>query len=808
MMKSALPSLACGLVLLLVVPACRDTYGPSVPIRLALENVPTELMERDTARLTATVYVDHRQIHDAPVTWASSDTTIASIDTAGLLSARDTGTVTITARISTLSEFATVRVVEGAMFAAPAADSVQSIALGPYFACALSDRRAYCWGYNHYQWLGVADTSLEVRQPSPVIGGFTFKRLYARCGLTPDGKAVCWGNQAGATPTPSIMAGHLTFATLAVGLDHRCGVDVDGVVHCWGGNSQGQLGRAPSSPVLSPHAVSLPEPVVAVTAGWYQTCALSVSGVVYCWGQPGSGLGRGGGPTGNDPAPVHSAVKFMRLYGATTNCALTRFGEAYCWGRDAHGDTSIPTPLPTTLRFVSLSMRPYMDPIESAHTCGITRDGTAYCWGSNGAGQLGNGGVTSVFPPAMTPVSGGLRFRQIGTGREFSCGITVDTTVYCWGTRDSGRLGDGYSSIRPEPVPVAPHLSFKEVSGFEWAQCALTTAGRPYCWGRSMGRIVMSGSGDVMVPTPLPVEQAFDQIGLGRENVCVLDTSGIPWCVGAPTYSSALAPVVTRRTFVSLSVGEAHACALTEDGTAYCWGTNEVGQLGTGEFSSVVSNPRAVATGLRFLRLSAGKGYTCGIAADGATYCWGGDFAGRMGPAALDTTCGPTRPPYQAVRPCTNRPTMINERPEVVDIGTSQYMTCWLDVGGRVYCFGRSETAPEECWAGYSMRCQRTPTPVTTSHSFQALYGTPYPGIGWDNPGGLDLAGLPHAFLPAGDGYSAHRLQNTVSLTQFSGQCGITSAQKLYCWGSNRFGGVGDGVPASASVPIPTLPLQ
>jgi alpha-tubulin suppressor-like RCC1 family protein len=794
---------ARGLVLLVATLACHDLNEPGIPDRLVLENAPAELMEGDTVHLKAKVFAGDQQINDAVVTWASSDTTIASIDATGRLMARTAGSVTITARSGGLSEVSSVTIGRRELLLAPAADSARGLALGPFIGCALSNGRAHCWGDNRFQFLGVADTADEILQPTAIIGGFTFKGLYVsegsigpRCGLTTNGKAVCWGNGAGATTTPTIMSEHLTFATLGVGDEHICGVDTSGVVFCWGRNSSGQLGRPASAPTLSAEAVSLPEKMVAVTAGYEQTCALSVTGVVYCWGITGPGLGRGDGPLAmvGEPAPVHSSHKFVRLYGAKNNCALTRYGEAYCWGPATNTGvvTSTPTRLPTTLRFVSLTP-------PSGHTCGLTRENTAYCWGRNEAGQLGNAGVTDILPPAFVAVSGGLRFVQIATAEQFSCGIAADATVYCWGTRRYGRLGDGYSWNRATPVSITPQLSFKEVSHFEFAQCALTTSGKPYCWGRAMGKIVMSGSGDVSIPTPIPGTQTFEKIGVGRENVCLLETSGMPWCVGSP-YSSAstLTPVQSTYSFVSLTVGTSHACALTADGTAYCWGSNESGQLGTGDFASSALSARAVSTNLRFIRISASSGYTCGIATNGTTHCWGGDFAGRMGHAALDATCGNG---FGVAQPCTNQPKVISDLPGVTDIGTSPYLTCGLDAGGRAYCFGRSATAPVLCFAGSfsaAMPCQRKPTAVNTMNSFHALH----------RAGALDNGGFPYAFAPAGDGYVAERLESIVSFATFAGQCGITNAQKLYCWGSNEYGTVGDGVSNTTSVPIPTIRLQ
>ena len=76
-----------------------------------------------------------------------------------------------------------------------------------------------------------------------------------------------------------------------------------------------------------------------------------------------------------------------------------------------------------------------------AHSCGVTTDGAAYCWGSNGAGQLGDGFVTSRTSPVL--VRGGLRFAAVDAGFLHSCGLTTSGDAYCWGDNESGQLGDG-----------------------------------------------------------------------------------------------------------------------------------------------------------------------------------------------------------------------------------------------------------------------------------------------------------------------------------------------------------------------------
>src|SRR5690242_10832733 len=64
--------------------------------------------------------------------------------------------------------------------------------------------------------------------------------------------------------------------------------------------------------------------------------------------------------------------------------------------------------------------------------------------------------------------------------------------------------------------------------------------------------------------------------------------------------------------FVQVTVGIFHSCGLTAHGFAYCWGVNDVGQVGD---STHVQRlwPALVRGGWTFTQLSAGGDHTCGI---------------------------------------------------------------------------------------------------------------------------------------------------------------------------------------------------
>jgi alpha-tubulin suppressor-like RCC1 family protein len=85
--------------------------------------------------------------------------------------------------------------------------------------------------------------------------------------------------------------------------------------------------------------------------------------------------------------------------------------------------------------------------------CALTPGGAAYCWGTNGLGELGDGSNATQRVPVA--VAGGLTFSAIDVAdAHHTCGLTTSGVAYCWGSNQSGQLGDGTVTNRNVPVKV------------------------------------------------------------------------------------------------------------------------------------------------------------------------------------------------------------------------------------------------------------------------------------------------------------------------------------------------------------------
>jgi hypothetical protein len=345
-----------------------------------------------------------------------------------------------------------------------------------------------------------------------------------------------------------------------------------------------------------------------------------------------------------------------------------------------------------TLFFTQVSAGDY-------HTCAVTPENRAYCWGENWAGQLGNGTGTSSNKPV--PVAGGLRFLQVSAGGSFTCGITTSNKAYCWGLSLFGSLGTGTGSGSSVPVAVAGGRSYRMIRAGYDHTCAVTLFNVGFCWGKNV----------------------FGELGINS----TVSSSGVP------------VRVVGGLQWQRINAGGHYSCGVTTDQRAYCWGSNDDGNLGDGTYSQR-RKPVPVAGGLRFRLVVAGGGgysdgqftmagpaHTCGVTTENKGYCWG------------QMASSPSATP--APIPGTSR------RWQQVVAGSH---TCGVTLADVPFCWG---TEPVRVTGGHLF------TNVTT-------------GVG--DP-------------PYGGG--AH-------------SCGLTSGNRVYCWGDNASGQLGDGTRTRRLSPV------
>jgi alpha-tubulin suppressor-like RCC1 family protein len=261
-------------------------------------------------------------------------------------------------------------------------------------------------------------------------------------------------------------------------------------------------------------------------------------------------------------------------------------------------------------------------------------------------------------------------------------------------------------------------------------------------------------------------------------------------------------PVAGNLTFSTIAMGSGggfHTCGVSQ-GRAYCWGSNVRGELGDGSTANR-SVPTPVAGALQFVGIAAGGNHTCAWTGTNEGYCWGGNHAGQLG----DGTTADRRQPV---------PVTTALRLRSMDAGT--FHTCADSLGGQLHCWGSNEYGQ----LGEGTITDR-PGPVQIVGAFKFSSGWASISLGAFHGCGLEAVG----HLPGGralcvgrnddgrlgDGTSGSRDRLVPVhgghrfLAISAGErhtCGILwGSRGLLCWGDNSFGQLGDGTTQGRLVP-------
>lgn len=507
----------------------------SLPVAAVEVLAPAGAIEvGDTARFTALVRdAPGKRLLGTTIRWASSDTTRARMDSTGLLQARDTGSVTVTASVDSVSGSAGVRVLV----------PVASVTIAP-------DSLPLQYDDTGRLTVTLRDSTGAVLPPRPVLLSVTGDSQAIT--VSPDlvvsavdaGRAVVTMTAGHASGRAVVDVAALVLTAVTLGSTHSCGLRSDGAAFCWGDGSTGALGRSDTLSAPRPRRVGGGLLFSQLSAGDRLTCGLTPPGAAYCWGRnEASQAGSTGGspctlaldvfgtPTLGvcvlTPTAVQGTVSFATIAaGVISSCGLTGAGAAYCWGAGGILGDSTGLSSATPVAVVGGHLFRDLTRADGAGACARDASGAVYCWG-------------------LAPVVNDTGYDTLTGWYGMHCGLKGHD-LYCFGlipTSDDGASGNG-------TVHLLPGTQFSAVSATGDHLCGVTLGGEGVCWGRN----------------------SYGQLGDGTL---------------FSTFGSTGVGVSGGHTFTAVEVGggdplmvQAHTCGLASDGRVYCWGANSHGQVG------------------------------------------------------------------------------------------------------------------------------------------------------------------------------------------------------------------------------------
>jgi alpha-tubulin suppressor-like RCC1 family protein len=208
--------------------------------------------------------------------------------------------------------------------------------------------------------------------------------------------------------------------------------------------------------------------------------------------------------------------------------------------------------------------------------------------------------------------------------------------------------------------------------------------------------------------------------------------------------SVAATTTATTWTQPTVSTGGANGCAITTVGGVRCWGENDFGELGNGTTISSSVPVDVVGLGAGVAALSVGGKHSCAVTSVGAVKCWGSNEFGGLGNGTTTDSLVPVG--------------VVGLGAGVAAVSVSQDISCAVTSAGAVKRWGSNE------------------------------FGGLGDGTTTDSARPVDVVGL----------------EGEVAAVSVGGNhsCAVSVHGEVKCWGSNRFGQLGNGTTTDSAIPI------
>jgi alpha-tubulin suppressor-like RCC1 family protein len=312
----------------------------------------------------------------------------------------------------------------------------------------------------------------------------------------------------------------------------------------------------------------------------------------------------------------------------------------------------------------------------------------------------------------------------------------------------------------------------------------------------------------------------FVMVTAGADHTCALTDQGDAYCWGSNQFgqlgngsADALSHKEPVRVagdlkFTKVVAGFTHTCGIVRGDAAYCWGANDTAQLGDGTLKPSPT-PVRVAGDVRFQMIGPGGGHTCAVSIEGRGYCWGGNWHGQLGVGNRDG---------EPAAPCCFRvPTPLRTELRFRTAIAGGISSCGVAVDGKAYCWG----SPQEgrlgtgaADAANKSADKTVPTAVAGDVVFETVTPRTWHTCGlssshaafcWGGAGEHGVLGSGNMIQtdsPVPNRVAAHPDFSTVVTGHFH-NCALTRSGAAYCWGANTDGELGDGTKRDAATPQP-----
>ena len=715
-----------------------------------------------------------------------------------------------------------------------------------------SERRVFTWGNNSFGQLGDGTTTDRLI-PTEITSNF------------------------------NLNTGEIITSVL-LGKYHSSAITSEGRVFAWGRNLSGRLGdgtttdRSTPTEITSNFNLNIGETITSMSLGQYHSSAITSEGRVFTWGQNYYGQ-LGDGTTTNRLIPTEITSNFNLNAGETItgmslgyfhSSAITSDGRVFIWGQNYYGElgqlgdgttTNRSTPTEITSNFnlnagetiISISL-------GAKHSSAITSERRVFTWGNNSFGQLGD--ETSYMYRSVLPTEITSNFylnieetiTSVLLGHYHSSAITSEGRIFTWGYNDNSQLGDGTKTDKNTPMEIGVNYisslqiylpiseTIASMSVGEYHSSAITSEGRIFTWGlNDKGQLGNGTISDKSAPIEitsnfnLNTGETITSMSLGLNHSSAISSEGraFTWGsnyygqLGHGTFASKSTPTEitsnfnlnTGETITSISLGEFHSSAITSDGRIFTWGRNDMGQVGNGAINTRIVAPTEITSnfnlniGETITSISLGHKHSSAITSEQRVFTWGDNEIGQLG---YGTTAEYRYTPTEITSNFN-----LNTGETIINISLGGDHSSAITSEGRIFAWGFNGFGQLGIGTATNYEPNRTPIEITSNFNLNTGETITSMSLGYTHTSAISSEGRVFTWGSnsggrLGDGTIVSKYMPTEITSSFILNTGetiigmplgythtsaITSEGRIFTWGRNNTRQLGDGTIIDRSIP-------
>ena len=185
----------------------------------------------------------------------------------------------------------------------------------------------------------------------------------------------------------------------------------------------------------------------------------------------------------------------------------------------------------------------------------------------------------------FTKINCDVKFAAVSWNRYNSIAVTMDGSLWGWGSNINGQLGLGDYRNRDTLTKIQSESKFIDVSSGNSATIAIDINGNLWYSGVGYGTI-----SSVFTKIEISSNTCFSAVSCGDHHVLALYSEGNIWISGIIDKQSnkirydtthSFWKVQNKNSFISISSGKSHSMAIDINGNLWGYGINSQYQLGT-----------------------------------------------------------------------------------------------------------------------------------------------------------------------------------------------------------------------------------